>query len=326
MKLLFIGIGSIGRKHLKNCLELGYNDVYIFSKSFCDYNLVSRDRCFIDLGVALTAHVYDAIFVNTPTSSHIEIIKQLIDTPHRRIYVEKPISDTMENIDLIAQSRFGSKEAMVVGYDLRFDPGISKCISWINGGAIGKPVSFNAFVGSFLPDWRPRIDYKQSMSAIKKLGGGVMLDLAHEFDYLHFLFGKLKRLACFYQNSGVLEIETEDISNVIFEFKSGISGSLSLDYLQREYTRYCRITGSEGSLLWNYAANEVTLFRGKDVKEVFNYSEFSRDDRFKSILSCFLNNSFTDKRLASANEAVYSLDMILKAKQSSETNSVIIFE
>jgi predicted dehydrogenase len=325
MKLLFIGMGSIGRRHLKNCLNLGHEDVYIFSKSFKDYELVSAQRCFIDLDDALSANVYDAIFINTPTSKHIEILMRLIDTPHRSIYVEKPLSDTFENIDQIALSRFKNKKAMVVGYDLRFDPGLSKCISWIQEGAIGKTVSFNAFVGSYLPDWRPNIDYKHSMSANKKFGGGVMLDLAHEFDYLHFLFGEVKRLSCFYQNSGVLDIDTEDISNVIFEFQSGISGSLSLDYLQREYTRYCRITGSEGSLLWDYAANKVTLFKGNDVKDTFNYIQFTRDDRYKPILNCFLNNSFTDKRLTSFDEAIYSLNMILKAKQSSETNSVISF-
>jgi predicted dehydrogenase len=325
MKLLFIGLGSIGLRHLNNCLELGYSDVYIYSSSFKNYELVSSDRCFTDFADALSSHVYDAIFISTPTSSHIDIVKCLIDTPHKCIYLEKPLSDSLENIDIIASSRFNSKKNMVIGYDLRFDPGLNKCISWIEEGAIGKPLSFNAFVGSYLPDWRSNIDYKESISAKKKSGGGVMLDLAHEFDYLHFLFGNLRRLSCFYQNSGVLDIETEDIANVIFDFSSGVSGSLSLDYLQREYTRYCRITGSKGSLLWDYATNSVTLFKGNKEKQVFNYSNFSRDDRFKEILSCFLSHSFTDKRLAGFDEALFNLNTILNAKKASETNNVIIF-
>jgi predicted dehydrogenase len=325
MKLLFIGLGSIGRRHLKNCLELGYSDVYLHSSSFNDYKLVAAERCFEDLDDALSTQVYDAVFINTPTSNHIDILKRLIDTPHKCIYMEKPISDTMDNLNLIDLSRYRNKKSMVIGYDLRFDPGLGKCVSWMEEGAIGNPLSFNAFVGSFLPDWRPDVDYKHSTSAKKISGGGVMLDLAHEFDYLHFLFGDLSRLSCFYQNSGVLEIETEDVSNVIFQFKSGISGSLSLDYLQRKYTRYCRITGSEGTLLWDYAANCVTLFKGNNETDVFNYNDFSRDDRFKAILSCFLNKSFDDKRLVGFDEAVYSLNMILKAKQASETNSVITF-
>ena len=310
---------------MKNCLELGYSDVYIYSSSFKNYELVSSDRYFIDLTDALHAQVYDAIFISTPTSSHIDLVKCLIDTPHKCIYLEKPLSDSLEDLEIIASSRFNNKENMVIGYDLRFDPGIEKCISWMEEGAIGKPISFSAFAGSYLPDWRPTVDYKESMSAKKQSGGGVMLDLAHEFDYLYYLFGSLKRLSCFYKNSGALDIETEDIANVIFDFSSGVSGSLSLDYLQREYTRYCRITGSEGSLLWDYAANSVTLLKGNHEKEVFHYSNFSRDDRFKAMLSCFLSKSFTDKRLAGFNEALFSLNMILKAKKASETNNVIIF-
>jgi len=325
MKLLFIGMGSIGKRHLKNCLALGYSDVYIFSSSFTEYTLVSQERCFKDLHQALSAHVYDVVFINTPTSTHIDILNKLVGTPHKCIYMEKPISHTVESINSETLSSFKKKDAMVVGYDLRFDPGLSKCIGWIEEGLIGKVLAFNAFVGSYLPDWRPNIDYRQSMSAQKKSGGGVMLDLAHEFDYLYYLFGEVERLSCFYQKTGALEIETEDVAHVIVEFKSGVSGALSLDYLQRDYTRYCRVTGSEGSILWDYASNRVTLLKGDHLHDVFDYNHFSRDDRFKAILGCVLNRNFTDKRLVGFDEALYSLNMILKAKQSSETNSVILF-
>ena len=325
MKLLFIGMGSIGKRHLKNCLELGYSDVYIFSNSFADYTHISQERCFKDLHQALSAHIYDVVFINTPTSTHIDILNELAGTPHKCIYMEKPVSHSIEGINLETLSSFKKKDAMVVGYDLRFDPGLSKCMGWIEEGLIGEALAFNAFVGSYLPDWRPNIDYRQSMSAKKMSGGGVMLDLAHEFDYLYYLFGDVKRLSCFYQKTGAFEIETEDVAHVIVEFKSGVSGALSLDYLQREYTRYCRVTGSAGSILWDYASNKVTLFKGNNVREIFDYTHFSRDDRFKSILGCVLNRTFADKRLVSFEDALYSLNIILKAKHSSETNSVILF-
>lgn len=318
-------MGSIGKRHLKNCLEMGYSDVYIFSTSFTDYTIISQERCFKDLNQALSAHIYDVVFINTPTSTHMDILYELVATPHKCIYMEKPVSHSIEGINLETLSSFKKKGAMVVGYDLRFDPGLGKCISWILEGLIGEVLTFNAFVGSYLPDWRPNIDYRQSMSAKKKSGGGVMLDLAHEFDYLYYLFGNVKRLSCFYLKTGALEIETEDVAHVIVEFKSGVSGALSLDYLQRKYTRYCRVTGSKGSILWDYASNKVTIFKGDHIHEVFNYNHFSRDDRFKSILNSVLNRNFADKRLVGFEDAIYSLNMILKAKQSSETNSVILF-
>jgi predicted dehydrogenase len=324
MKLLFIGLGSIGRRHLKNCLSLGYTDICIYSKSFVDYTLIPKEQCYNDLNQALSAHIFDLVFISTPTSTHVDILKKFVGTPHKCVYMEKPFSNTLFGVNLKSLSSFKKKEAMVVGYDLRFDPGLSKSMEWIEKGLIGKVLAFNAFVGSYLPDWRPEIDYKQSVSAKIKLGGGVMLDLAHEFDYLYFLFGDVERLSCFYQRTGNLDIETEDVAHVILEFKSGVSGSLSLDYFQREYTRYCRITGSEGSILWDYASNEVTL-KGEYGVEIFEYNHFSRDDRFKAILQSVLDRTFTDKRLVGFDDALYSLNMILKAKESSETSSVIQF-
>jgi predicted dehydrogenase len=118
MKLLFIGMGSIGMRHLKNCLALGYFDVYIFSSSFTEYTLVSQERCFKDLHQALSAHVYDVVFINTPTSTHIDILNKLVGTPHKCIYMEKPISHTVKSINSETLSSFKKKDAMVVGYDL----------------------------------------------------------------------------------------------------------------------------------------------------------------------------------------------------------------
>jgi predicted dehydrogenase len=91
----------------------------------------------------------------------------------------------------------------------------------LQSNAIGKIISVNAFVGQYLPQWRSYEDHRKGMSAKKETGGGVLLDLVHEFEYLYRLFGEVDSVTCYTTNTGALEIETEENADVLFKFKSG---------------------------------------------------------------------------------------------------------
>jgi predicted dehydrogenase len=188
--------------------------------------------------------------------------------------------------------------------------------------AIGKVVSVNAQVGQYLPDWRPAEDYRKGMSAKRETGGGVMLDLVHEFDYLYWLIGDIKMIAAKYSNSGALEIETEDAAEVLLSFVNGASGTIHLDYLQRKLVRNCLITGYKGSIKWNLAENIVWWINADKQEDEFNYSGYERNDRFLAIMKSFLTTP-ADERLTTLQQGMESLRWVLAAKQSSEQNTFI---
>lgn len=322
MKIILIGLGSIGLRHLRNILSLGYNQVSIVSRSGNLPEEFSFLPVFSSLHSALSSSRFDAAIVCTPTSLHISPVKALLEARIPNIYIEKPVSHSLVGIDEILLLSKSYSNTVVVGYDLHFDPGLQKVKQLLDEDVIGKIVSVNAVVGQYLPDWRPHQDYRAGMSAKKETGGGVMLDLVHEFDYLLWLVGKVSNIACQYSHSGALEIETEDVSDVLLRFNNGATGTIHLDYLQQKLVRNCMITGYNGTLFWNLAESNVRWINKEKTEETFNYSGYERNSRFIEIMRSFLENR-TDPRLTGLNEGIESLKLVLAAKYSAE-NSVFV--
>ena len=320
--ILVIGLGSIGLRHTRNLMQLGAECISVVTSKPDLPEGILVNRRFATLAEALSSgEVFSAALVCTPTAMHSENMMVLLDHEVPNIYLEKPVGHDLAIASKVGRIIEQTGTRVLVGYDLHFDPGIAKIRGLLAEGIIGKPLGVNAVVGQYLPDWRPHEDYRHGMSASKERGGGVMLDLVHEIDYLRWLFGFIAELACFYENTESLEIETEDLSHILCRFNNGVIGTISLDYLQRKLVRYCRITGSEGSILWNLAERKLEWTTGKE-HQVYRYENFERNDRFIEILRAFLY-SVNDERLTTYSEALHSLAVIQGAKESSEKNKFI---
>lgn len=315
--ILVIGLGSIGQRHFRNLKELGVARISVVSSRSQFPEDIVPYKHFPDLHSAFfSGEKFSFAFVCTPTARHSEDMYSLLGNNIQNIYLEKPVSHQLIGTDEIEKLILDKGLRVVVGYDLHYDPGMDKVRSLLEANMIGQIVGVNAVVGQYLPDWRPHEDYRLGMSASKERGGGVMLDLIHEIDYLRWLFGRVDELACFYSNTGALEIETEDLSHIICRFDKGVLGNLSLDYLQRELVRYCRITGTDGSLLWNLAEGKVEWITA-DGQGEYSYDGFERNDRFKQIIGSFLSGK-EDDRLTTYSDALHSLEVVEAAKRSSQ--------
>ena len=317
MKILLIGLGSIGKRHLTNILALGYKDVTVVSRSGILPEPFQALPVFINVEAALDAERFDAAILCTPTALHEEPLLALLEHKILNIYIEKPVSHQYGKMDEILELASGYENNIIVGFDLHFDPGLQKVKELLGSDIIGKPLSANAQVGQYLPDWRPTEDYRQGMSAKKVTGGGVMLDLVHEFDYLLWLMGSAQTIACQYAHTNDLQIETEDVAEVLIRFENGGTGTIHLDYWQQKLVRNCLITGTEGSIFWDLATSSVKWINRNKEENVFDYTGFVRNDRFVAIMKTFLEGG-KDDRLTSLQNGIASLKMVLAAKQSSE--------
>ena len=320
---MFIGLGSIGKRHLTNAIALGYNNIVAVSSKAV---ALSREYpgivFYTDFEQALSEHQFSAAIICTPTAQHNHYLRRTVVSHIAHIYLEKPVSHNFEQIPELLALVAGSSSRVVVGYDLHFDPGLQKVKELIAGNAIGRVLSVNAQVGQYLPDWRPHEDYRQGMSAKKATGGGVMLDLVHEFDYVYWLLGPVLTIASFSGQLSDLEIETEDVAEVLLRFESGAIGTIHLDYLQQQLIRNCLVTGCNGSILWNLVESQVLVINERKESQQFNYSGFQRNDRFVEILKAFLSAE-PDYRLCSFESGVESLKMVLAAKESNDKNTII---
>ena len=323
--ILVIGIGSIGKRHINNLISLGYNNIILVSRSGNVGENLTHLPCYSNTQLAIDNYPITHAFVCTPTSKHLLDLTILFENNIQNIYLEKPVSHTFEGIDeLISVSK--NVNRFVVGFDLHFDPGLNKVRQLILDKNIGDILSANAFVGQYLPDWRPHEDHTKGMSASIEKGGGVLLDLVHEFDYIRWFLGTPSRLGSLVQHNNYLEIETEDLADVLIAFENNSTATIHLDYHQKKLVRNCIITGTKGTIKWDLSASQVDWIDKDKQEHQFNYKDFERNDRYVSIVKAFMNENEFDDRLVNLDDALVSLKMVIATKKSAQTNSFIEFK
>jgi predicted dehydrogenase len=316
-----IGLGSIGIRHVSNLLSLGYKNITLVTQRNAfpsHWHIFPVYSKFEDIpNINDVTHA----LICSPTARHLNDLIPVIQAGIPSVFLEKPVSHTWEGIEDV-MNILQPHQKIFLGFDLRFDPGLNKVNEILKAGGIGRVLSATAFVGQYLPDWRPHEDHRLGSSALKTKGGGVLLDLVHEFDYLFWLFGPASTLGAFYQTNPELEIETEDIADVLIKFDSGQTATLHMDYHQRNLTRYCHFTGSKGSLLWDLATKKVLWTDEKGNIQTFDFIDFERNDRFLRIIQAFMQNQ-KDEGLTNFSEGLETLKMVLAAKKSSESHTFV---
>lgn len=294
MKFLIVGFGSIGRRHFRNLKALGENDILFCrtAQSTLDDGEIADYPVENDLEAALDHHP-DAVIVANPTALHLEAA-----LPAARqgchILLEKPISHSRDHIPALAKAVKEQGVKLLVGYQFRYHPNLLQIKDLLQEGYIGRPLSFRSHWGEYLPDWHPWEDYRQSYSARKDLGGGPVLTLCHNFDYLRWLLGEGDVLWSILGYESDLEIEVEDTAEIGLEFGDGVIGSLHLNFTQIPPRHTLEIIGSEGSIAWDFHQNALQAYRKDSSGELKTRilscpPSFSRNDLFLQEMAHFLD-------------------------------------
>ena len=257
-----VGCGSIGRRHARNLKLLGLHQL-----AFCDTSRAAQEQCreefkgeiFGDYGDALQKFEPDIVLICTPPVYHVEeALAALRAQAH--VFIEKPLSHESSGIQaLIAEARRTDRKVQI-GYNLRFHPGIRILKELIDSGKIGRVLWLNAEAGQYLPDWRPWQHYRESYSARHELGGGIILDGSHELDYICWLLGRPTEVICRAEHLSSLDVDVEDSAWIYLTFPDRRRVGLHLDFVQRAYTRTCKVVGENGTALWDFTAQEVRWF------------------------------------------------------------------
>jgi predicted dehydrogenase len=173
-------------------------------------------------------------------------------------------------------------------------------------------------VGQYLPDWRPTRDYRETVSAKASLGGGAVLELSHELDYVRALLGAPVAVSAHLMRTGTLDLDVEDCGDAMIEFASGVSANIHLDMLNRSSDRCCRIVASAGTAEWDVRADTVRVFRtgASDWETVVVPSSTSGmyERQISHFLDCIARRA---KPAVSGRDGVEALALALAIKRSS---------
>lgn len=323
MKVTVIGNGSIGCRHLRGLTSLS-KELNISEVRAFDTNPERRERVSTEIP---TAKVFesvdeavigaDIVFMCAPTSLHIPIYNHISQFGDYHMFFEKPLSHTIEGCEqmLVDQKRKGKITA--VGYMLHHHPVLLETKSLLETDLFGRLLSVRAEAGMFLPFWHPWEDYRDFYMSWKSGGGGALLDISHEINYMQWLFGDIEEVQGYMGTISDLEITSDDLALAIMRFKSGIIGQLQLDLLQMEESRYCKIIGTKGVLVADLMKNTVKY----NTQDNTEWTEKSIDVDFDKIYHTEYQNlmrafSGEDGYIVSGEEAYATMEVIEGIRRS----------
>ena len=294
-RLLIVGLGSIGKRHLQLAQSLmpAIKIAVLRHKKCKDEPDLDIDVCFTNIDDALKFKPDAAILAN-PAIFHLNVALQLVEAGIH-LFIEKPISHNSIGVDELINKCKKQNIVLMTGYNMRFLPSLKMFREHIINNKIGKIFYVRAEVGQHLAGWRPDTDYRQTVSAKKKLGGGVLLELSHEVDYLQWVFGQIDWVNAHVSRQSDLEIDVDDTANLLIGFKSEnnprqLIANLSMDFIRHDSTRQCIAVGEDGTLRWNCIEGKVDYFPadGKDWEVLF-YQEIERNFTYREEITHYFS-------------------------------------
>ena len=294
--VLIIGFGSIGQRHAKILVDMSVN-VFVYSRRKIDFK-----SSFSCLEKSLEKINYDYVIIANKTSEHFDTLNKLKELNYTGVVlIEKPI------FDHYVKFKNDSFEKIIVAYNLRLYPVIQELKKKISNEKI---LSVNAYAGQYLPQWRPKIDYRNSYSAIKKDGGGVLLDLSHEIDYLNWILDGCNEVIATGGKFSNLEIDSDDLFQISLKSNRCDFVQLELNYIDKILRRFVIIN----TIQHTYKADLIksTLEIDGEITKFESYRNYSYEKQHKYMLE----RDYT--MLCSYKEAIEDMKILDSIKVSNK--------
>ena len=324
MKFLICGLGSIGRRHLRNLRALGQSDIILYRTHHATLpeEELAGLPVFTSLDEAL-AQKPDAVIISNPTAAHMSVALPA-SAAGCALFIEKPVSHTLTGMHELRTNLSRSGKPVLVGYHFRFHPVLQQIKSLLASGELGEPLSLTAHWGEYLPDWHPWEDYRQSYAARADLGGGAVLTLSHPLDYLRWLAGEVDSVSAQMGKISPLELSVEDYAEINLGFRSGAAGHVHLNYFERPVAHWLEIITTDGFVRWVNASGsaEVYTVSTNSWQRVDPPAGFERNAMFLAEMAHFVRVcQGLEPSGCTLEDGIRALEIALAAHQSADQAS-----
>ena len=314
--LAVVGMGSIAKRHLANLRQLHpLARIYAVSASGNNTMLPENADSVVCMD-ELIALVPDYVIVASPAPFHADIAKKLL-AHNIAVLIEKPLADNAQAC-MALQTFCQQKQApsIAVGYCLRFLPSARVVKDYLDQRLLGTVYNAYANVGQYLPSWRADKNFKDSVSANKALGGGALLELSHELDYLQWILGDLTLQHSWLRTTDELGLAVEDIANLVLLSAENVYVSVHMDFIQKSTQRSCEFIGQNGRLVWDLLANSVTLYHASGKDCLYSEPDYNKNGMYLDMLTAFENGADNAEiPLATIQSATKVVQLIDEAKR-----------
>lgn len=308
MRLAFWGLGSIAKRHIRNIDVILQQrqikaEIDVYRHHVGEASEIKKELPISNVYARtdISDKQYDIFFITCPTAMHYEAIK-FCSLHARHLFIEKPVFSEVD-ADMKGLN-LKNNAVYYVACPLRYTSVIQYLKKNIE---VNKAFSVRAISSSYLPDWRPGQDYRKTYSAHRALGGGVHIDLIHEWDYLTSLFGMPESVTYAGGKFSDLEIDSDDIAAYIGVYHNRLV-ELHLDYFGRKTIRECQLYFADETIKADIA-NGVVYFL-KSGKKIELHEE--RDAYQKRELEHFLD--IIDGKCKNDSTIQHAVDVLKIAK------------
>ena len=270
MRVLVVGAGAIGTRHIRNLIGLGVKDIAVADPDprrplSLRTRGIARYRSDAE---ALRHFRPEAVFVCTPTRLHLPVARRALRAG-AHVFVEKPLSHTSAGVNAFAAEAARSRRTVMIACNYLFHDGMRKLSQTLRAGRHGRPLSYAVTLGYHVPSARGARG-RTAYGARKGEGEDVLLDSgSHCIPYLRALFGSVARTAALTSPLHPLGLKSGELSVVALRHATGVLGVLSLDYVRRQASHRMDVLTDKGRLAFDVRANALWFVGGRSRQKLY---------------------------------------------------------
>jgi predicted dehydrogenase len=258
MRILVVGLGSMGKRRVRNLKALGVEHIAGLD--------IRHDRCqesenkygisvFDTLENAVQTFDPQIFVISTPPDLHMHYANYAFESGIS-CFIEASVVEP-EKIKLLSERIRNTQIIMAPSCTMRYYPGPMKIKELIRAKAIGKVLNLNYHTGQYLPDWHPWEDI-EDFYVSKRQTGAAREIVPFELTWLNDIFGMARPIACFKAKLTDLSADIDDIYHCLLRFDNNVIANITVDVISRpRAVRDMRILGSEGEIVFSADTNCV---------------------------------------------------------------------
>lgn len=341
MRALFLGLGGVGQRHLRNLTQL-VPDVEVAAvrhvgRAFEIGSTLAADhsvdiiskyaiRLFADIGQAVREFAPDFAVIASPTSAHAAQALELIGHGVPML-LEKPICADTAELEALLAAQAATGVPVAVAYMLRANPSVRRLLELMAARRLGRLYSIELLANSFMPAWHPYESYNSFYAGRKDLGGGAILTEVHLCDLLNTMLGLPRRVWSVGGQLSPFNLDVEDSVTAMMEYQVDgrpLPVTMTVSFVQRPVRFGITVKGERGTMVWDLLQTSLTVEDAvAGTSEVFAVPAFERNNMFVDEMRAFLDGLKTGQFETSLPAVAGGQRIALAMKQSLESGTMV---
>lgn len=264
MKALIIGLGSMGKRRIRNLQAIGGIEIHgVDLREDRRQEVIQRYGIFVHKELP-DLEQYDAIIISTPPDYHLPFIQKSLDTKVS-CFVEASV--ILQGLPELLQHHNFNKVVVAPSCTMRFHPAVKQIKQLISTGQFGQVTSFTFHSGQYLPDWHPWERITDFYVGQKETGGCREI-IPFELTWLVNVLGFPQKVIGSNLKTGLLpEVDIDDVYAIILEYPHFI-GSLTVDVTSRFATRSLILNLEQAQIRWSWETKYVWVYDAINQREI----------------------------------------------------------